>query len=72
MREKKNKLVKTIASQIEAGEISSEEHTKDIAEKWMEIADVDGNGTIDIKEFLDFVSKLDETQTEDATKEIFD
>jgi len=37
----------------------------------MEIADVDGSGTIDPVEFHDFISKLDETATPESTEEIF-
>lgn len=36
------------------------EKTTEIAQKWMEIADADGSGTIDLGEFVDMVNKLDE------------
>jgi len=38
----------------------------------MEIADVDGSGTIDPAEFHEFISKLDESATEDSSKTVFD
>lgn len=37
----------------------------------MEIADVDGSGTIDPAEFFDFIQKLDESATAESTEEIF-
>jgi len=42
-----------------------EEKTTEIANKWMEIADTDGNGTIDGEEFKDMIVKLDENISED-------
>ena len=72
MREKKNKLVKTVKEKIDAGEDMSSEETTDIATKWMDIADVDGSGTIDIDEFKDMISKLDDSISADKVKEIFD
>ena len=71
MREKKNKLVKNIKEKIDAGEEMSEQETTDLATKWMDIADVDGSGTIDIDEFKDMVSKLDESISADKVKELF-
>ena len=50
----------------------TEEQVTDIANKWMEIADVDQSGTIDFIEFRDLVQKLDEAQTEDSLKELFE
>ena len=49
----------------------TEEQSTDIAKKWMEIADTDGSGTIDLNEFKEFITKIDESITEDSTKQIF-
>lgn len=38
----------------------------------MEIADVDGSGTIDPAEFHDFIGKLDESATAEGSKTVFD
>lgn len=49
----------------------TEEESTEIAQGWMEIADVDGSGTIDEAEYIEFLQKLDETMEADAIKEIF-
>ena len=36
------------------------EQSTDIAMKWMKIADTDGSGTIDLGEFQEFITKIDE------------
>ena len=46
----------------------SQEQSTDIAQKWMEIADTDGSGTIDLGEFTEFISKIDEKMGEDSGK----
>jgi len=46
LREKKNKFLQKITEQIQGGDVD-ESQAGEIAEKWMEIADVDGSGTID-------------------------
>lgn len=71
MREKKNKFLKQIREKVEAGEEIDNDETTDIATKWMEIADVDGNGTIDEEEFKDLISKLDDNLEESKVCEIF-
>ena len=38
----------------------------------MAIADVDGNGTIDLTEFKEFIEKVSEDMDAEALKEIFD
>ena len=38
----------------------------------MAIADVDGNGTIDLTEFKEFIDKVSEDMDAEALKEIFD
>ena len=38
----------------------------------MEIADTDGNGTIDFDEYKEMIIKLDDKQEEDSIKTIFD
>lgn len=60
LREKKNKIIKQIKDKIDAKQEFSENETNDLANKWMEIADIDGNGTIDLNEFEELTSKLDE------------
>ena len=55
----------------ESGDVSAELSTE-IAESWMEIADVDGSGTIDMEEFKVLVSKLEYTMEDDALKVVFD
>ena len=37
----------------------------------METADVDGSGTIDLAEFVDMISKLDDKIEEGTVKELF-
>ena len=59
LRERKNKIIKQIKDKKDGGEEISSDETTDLAQKWMEIADVDGNGTIDKAEFVDMISKLE-------------
>jgi len=54
--------LKTINTQLEGDEEVSEEKSKEIAEKWMAVADIDGSGTIDMEEFKEFLNKLDSTE----------
>ena len=49
-----------------------EEQISEIAGKWMEVADVNGNGTISFDEFKELISELDEKQQEDQVKTLFD
>jgi Ca2+-binding EF-hand superfamily protein len=37
----------------------------------MEVADIDGNGTIDVEEFKEMITKLDEKFDESKASEIF-
>jgi len=61
-----------LADKVAAGTTFTVAETTEIAEKWMEIADTDGSGTIDAAEFGDFIQKLDEANyNADASKEIF-
>lgn len=71
IRDKKNKILKTIKDKIEEGEEIPEEEVTSIATKWMETADVDGSGTIDLTEFLEMISKLDDKIEEGQVKELF-
>ena len=50
----------------------SEKNSTDIAKKWMDIADTDGSGTIDLNEFKEFIAKIDKNITEDDIKQTFD
>ncbi len=52
---------------MEEGEVDEETSGK-IAEQWMEIADIDGSGTIDLDEFKEFLSRLEKTEDIDAEK----
>jgi len=52
---------------LEEGNVDEETSGK-IAEQWMEIADIDGSGTIDVEEFKEFLSRLDKTDDIDADK----
>jgi|TARA_B110001450_G_C17600866_1_gene472917 Ca2+-binding EF-hand superfamily protein len=58
LKNKKNKMLKKIKDQIETDDVD-EEGAQRIAEQWVNIADIDGDGLIDFKEFKEFVNKLD-------------
>lgn len=51
-------MLKKIKDQIETDDVD-EEGAQRIAEQWVNIADIDGDGLIDFKEFKEFVNKLD-------------
>ena len=43
-----------------------------MANQWLKIADLDGNGTIDFNEFKEFMTKLQDEETdEDQLREVF-
>jgi len=71
LREKKNKYVKEIKAKIESGEEFTADQATELANKWIEIADVDGNGTIDFNEFWDLCEKLDDSLEQGSVKELF-
>ena len=56
---------------LESDEITPESASQ-IANKWMEIADADGSGTVDFGEFKDFIIKLSPDSTDEELKELFD
>ena len=68
-------MLKKIKDQIETDDVDEEGAIK-IAESWMNIADVDGDGKIDFQEYTDFINKLglegDDAPTEEEMKNIFD
>jgi len=64
--------VKTLKDKIEESAEISAELSAEIADSWMEIADVDGNGTIDFDEIKELVQKLEYTMEDDDLKTIFD
>ena len=68
-------MLKKIKDQIETDDVDEEGAIK-IAEQWMNIADVDGDGKIDFKEYTDFINKLglegDDAPTDEEMKNIFD
>lgn len=72
LKKKKNALVKSLKEKIEESSEIDAGLSAEIAESWMEIADVDGSGTIDMEELKELVSKLDYTMDDDALKTIFD
>ena len=64
--------MKTLKDKIEESAEISAELSAEIADSWMEIADVDGNGTIDFDEIKELVQKLEYTMEDDDLKTIFD
>ena len=58
MKKKKNALAKTLKEKLDSSEIS-EELAAEIAASWMEIADTDESGTIDIDELRELTQKLE-------------
>lgn len=50
----------------------SNEESTEVAQKWMDIADLDGSGTIDAGEFKEMISKLDESIAADEVNKIFE
>lgn len=56
---------------LESDEITPEAASK-IANKWMEIADADGSGTVDFGEYKDFIKKLSPDSNDEELKEMFD
>lgn len=72
MKKKKNALVKSLKEKLEGSEEISEVLSMEIAGSWMEIADVDGNGTIDLEELKELVNKLEIKMDDDAIKVVFD
>ena len=72
-REKKNKMLKKIKEEIndDDAEMTQEAATA-LAKDWMELADIDGSGTIDIGEFKDFVDKLECNLSDEKVEAIFE
>jgi len=64
-------MLKNIREKIEGGDEISNDDTTEMATKWMELADVDGNGTIDAEEFKDMINKLDSNIDEEKINEVF-
>jgi len=50
----------------------TEEKSAEIAQQWMDIADVDESGTIDKSEFAEFLQKLDKDLEQSKCDELFD
>ena len=71
MKTKKNELVKSIKEKLDNNEALTEEETNDLASKWMEIADFDQSGTIDVGELSELIKKLDEKFDESKITDIF-
>ena len=58
MKKKKNALAKNLKDKLDSSEIS-EELAAEIAASWMEIADTDESGSVDIDELRELVQKLE-------------
>ena len=71
MKDKKNKLLKQVKDKLDNNEEFSTDDVNELASKWIEIADVDGSGTIDIGELSELVKKLDEGFDDGKLTEIF-
>ena len=71
MKAKKNELVKSVKERLDAKEEFTAEEINELAAKWMEIADVDESGTIDIGELSEIVKKLDENFEESRVQDLF-
>ena len=48
---------------MKSDEDIDEAEASSYAEQWFAIADADGNGLIDLEEFIEFVEKLDESKS---------
>lgn len=72
-RDKKNKMLKKIKDEINDDEAEmTQEAATALAKEWMDLADVDGSGTIDIGEFKDFTDKLECNLSADKVEAIFE
>lgn len=71
-RDKKNKMLKRIKDEIndDDKEMTQEDATA-LAKEWMDLADIDGSGTIDLGEFKDFTDKLECNLSTEKVEEIF-
>jgi Ca2+-binding EF-hand superfamily protein len=69
LKERKSKLITKINDQLQGG--VSNENAMDFASQWLELADIDGNGKIDLKEFKAFVGKLGQGKSDEELTEIF-
>lgn len=58
LKQKKAAIMKTLNEQTNSQKLTVAS-VKEVAQQWMEIADKDGNGHLDIKEFTDFFSKAE-------------
>lgn len=47
------------------------ESAKEIADKWMDIDDTDGSGTVDFGEFTDFIKKMAPDAEDTELKQVF-
>lgn len=52
-----------IKKKLETDEDLDDKEANTYAETWFALADLDGNGLIDEKEFLDFCGKIDEKKS---------
>ena len=70
---KKDKLVTGLSFMLNGEEEFDEDSAQELALNWMELADQDGNGTLDYKEFYNFFSKIQEFgMSDEDIKQIFD
>lgn len=70
-RDKKNKMLKKIKEEINENEMTQEAATA-LAKEWMDLADIDGSGTIDMGEFKDFTDKLECNLSAEKVEAIFE
>ena len=71
MKKKKKDLLGNFNALNKEGKLDEETIAK-IAEEWIELADRDGNGELDFKEFHDFFSKIDGLYlSDDELKQMF-
>lgn len=72
IKSKKAELLKAMNKQTSDQSLTIDS-VQEIAMKWMELADQNGDGELDLKEFTEFFQKLDGfVVSDDEIKEIFD
>lgn len=72
IKSKKAGLLKAMNKQTSDQSLTLDS-VQEIAMKWMELADVNGDGELDLKEFSEFFAKLDGfVVSDDEIREIFD
>ena len=71
LKQKKIAIMESLNAQTSAQKLTIES-VQEIAMQWMDLADKDGNGTLDLKEFTEFFSKVEGmTVNNDEISQIF-